>query len=235
MVISANFKTNKTREETKEYLNTLEQNLHPSTSSEIIVFPPTTALQHHIGRVEIGVQNSYPVERGAFTGEIGLEQLEEFGIRTILIGHSERREILKESQDEVAKKFQFFAEKSFKIIYCIGEPLEIRKEGREKLFHYLENQFRDIPLEYSNYTIAYEPIWAIGTGITPTMEEIEEVLKWIKEKTDRKVIYGGSVKVANIEEILRLPSCDGVLVGSASLEVTDFIKMINISEDISKS
>lgn len=232
MIVSANFKTFKTREETTKYLEILEQGIQ-STSSEVIVFPPATALQNHNGKVEIGVQNSFPVENGAFTGEIGYEQLSEFNIQTILIGHSERREILKESQDEVAKKFNFFANKDFKIIYCVGEPLQVRQQGREVLFQYLKSQFEDISLKYNNFIVAYEPVWAIGTGLTPTLEEIEEVLHWIKDLTKRAVIYGGSVKLANIENILKLNSCDGVLVGSASLNVEDFKNMVEIANKIS--
>ncbi len=233
MIISANFKTFKTRLETGEYLTQLEESLENS-SQEVLIFPPLTALQTHNGRVKVGTQNSYPIDSGAFTGEIGVEQLDEFNIKTILIGHSERREIIGESQKEVAEKFRFFAEKGFKIIYCIGEPLSIRESGKEALHNYLQSQFDDIDIDYENFAIAYEPIWAIGTGVTPTLEEIEDTLKWIKEFSNRSLLYGGSVKLNNTEEILELPSCDGILVGSASLKVNDFIQMIKIADSLEK-
>jgi len=233
LIISANFKTFKTRGETKEYLEKLEEGIS-STSSEVIVFPPLTALQKHSGRVTIGTQNSYPVENGAFTGEIGLEQLNEFDIKTILIGHSERREILGERQSDIAKKFQFFAERDFRIVYCIGEPLEVRKSTKEELYNYLKKQFEGIDLSYNNLVIAYEPIWAIGTGVTPTLEEIDETLSWIGDFSSKPILYGGSVKLGNIREILALNSCSGVLVGSASLNVDNFRKMIQIADEIEK-
>ena len=124
MIISANFKSFKTRKDTEIYLEKLDENISNS-SQEVIVFPPATALQNSLENVVVGTQNSYPAQNGAFTGEIGVEQLDEFGIKTILIGHSERREILGETQDEIAQKFKFFSDNRFQIVYCIGEPLNI--------------------------------------------------------------------------------------------------------------
>lgn len=231
MIISANFKSFKTRKDTEIYLEKLNSNISHS-SQEVIVFPPATALQNSLENIEVGTQNSYPAKNGAFTGEIGIEQLEEFGIKTILIGHSERREVLGETQEEIAKKFKFFSENNFRIIYCIGESLDIREDGEENLFKYLEGQFQGINLEYKNFAIAYEPIWAIGTGITPTLEQIEKTLKWIQDFTKQNILYGGSVKLANAKDILSLKYCDGILVGSASLNVDDFSKMVEIADRI---
>ena len=200
MIISANFKSFKTRKDTEIYLEKLDENISNS-SQEVIVFPPATALQNSLENVVVGTQNSYPAQNGAFTGEVGVEQLDEFGIKTILIGHSERREILGETQDEIAQKFKFFSDNRFQIVYCIGESLDIRESGDENLFKYLETQFKGIDLTYDNFSIAYEPIWAIGTGVTPTLEQIEKTLKWLKDFTDKNLLYGGSVKVQNTEEI----------------------------------
>jgi len=230
LIISANFKSFKTGSKTKEYIKQLEKNISNSIQ-DVIVFPPLTALQKS-SNITIGVQNSYPIQNGAFTGEIGIEQLDEFNIKTILIGHSERREILGETQDEISKKFEFFSQNDFQIIYCIGESLDIRKSKKDELFEFLKSQFQGINLNYHNLVIAYEPIWAIGTGITPTSQEIEETLNWLKNFTKQKVIYGGSVKLSNIKNILSLKSCDGVLVGSASLNVDDFSEMVKISDKI---
>jgi len=231
LIISANFKTYKNRKETKDYLMKLEENISKS-SQQIIIFPPITSLRESTENIIVGTQNCYPVQNGAFTGEIGLSQLDEFHIKTILIGHSERRTVLNENQIDISSKFDFFSKEDFKIIYCIGETLETRQKGETELFKFLESQFIGINLEYKNIIIAYEPIWAIGTGITPTPEEINSTLKWIKYFTKRDVIYGGSVKTSNIEDILSLEYCDGVLVGSASLNVDDFSEMIQIADNL---
>ncbi len=228
MIISANFKTFKTKKETENYLFDLNQNIK-DTPHRIIVFPPITALQKSLEFVKVGTQNSYPVKNGAFTGEIGLEQLNEFEINTILIGHSERREIIGETQEFIAKKFQFFKENNFEIIYCIGENLETRNKGQNNLFEFLKSQFNGIDLNYQKLIIAYEPIWAIGTGITPNIEQIDEILSWLHNFTKKPVIYGGSVKPTNAKNILQLKSCNGVLVGSASLDLNNFLKIIKIA------
>ena len=229
MIISANFKTFKTKKETENYLFHLNKNIK-DTPHRIFVFPPITALQKSLEFVKVGTQNSYPIKNGAFTGEIGLEQLNEFEINTILIGHSERREIIGETQDFISKKFQFFKENNFEIIYCIGENLETRNNGKDSLFDFLKSQFNEIDLNYKKLIIAYEPIWAIGTGVTPTTEQINETLNWIQNFTKKPVIYGGSVKPANVKNILQLKSCDGVLVGSASLDLNNFLEIIKIAD-----
>ncbi len=221
----ANFKTNHTRATTAQYIEELNKELE-GVDTKVLIFPPATALQKGVGKVEVGVQNAYFTKNGAFTGELGLEQLEEFGIKQILIGHSERREILGESQEFVAKKFEFFKNEGFEIIYCIGEPLEIRKKGEEALFEYLFAQFEGIDTSYNNFTVAYEPIWAIGTGVSATKEDIEVVHNRLKEQFNLPLLYGGSVKVGSIEEIASIDSVDGVLVGSASLDAKEFSKLI---------
>ncbi len=224
MIFAANFKTNHTRASTKAYLEQLNS-LIESDKDEFYLFPPQSALCKSLSSVTIGVQNAYPADNGAFTGEIGLEQLEEFEIDTILIGHSERRELLGESQEFIAKKFTFFKNRAFKIIYCIGEPLEVRKQGESEVFGYLSEQFDGIDINYNNLIIAYEPIWAIGTGVSATNEQIAATHKAIKRITNRPLLYGGSVNLTNIREILNTNNVDGVLVGSASLNVQDFFAL----------
>jgi triosephosphate isomerase len=121
MIYAANFKTNHTRASTKAYIDSLQEKLMwEEEEDRVIIFPPLTALDNFNTTFTVGTQNAYPCQNGAFTGEVGLEQLEEFNIKTILIGHSERREILGETQEQVAKKFAFFKEQGFEIIYCIG-------------------------------------------------------------------------------------------------------------------
>jgi len=227
MIYAANFKTNHTRASTRAYLETLAQKLGQKQEEDrVFVFPPATALDLFEGDFTLGAQNAYPAQNGAYTGEIGLEQLEEFKIKTILIGHSERREILGESQEKVAQKFHFFKEHGFEIIYCIGEPLEVREAGDEAVAAYLLAQFEGIDVAYEKLIVAYEPIWAIGTGRSATVEEIASTHAMLKSHMNKPLLYGGSVKPANIKEITAIDGVDGVLVGSASLDVESFSQMI---------
>lgn len=227
MIICANFKANKTRQETRAYMAVVESFVSANEISDtVIVFPPFTALDHDPRNVLIGVQNGYPAINGAFTGEIALEQLEEFGIKTILIGHSERRHVIGETQEQIAAKFRFFAEQGFVIVYCVGEPLNVREEGNEALMAYIAKQCEGIDLNYSDLIVAYEPVWAIGTGLTPSNEDIEIVHGALRAQTHAPLLYGGSVKVENAGAIMALENVDGVLVGSASLSANDFCEMI---------
>ena len=228
MIFAANFKTNHTRATTKTYITALNEKLKAKNPDDsVYIFPPATALDAYETPCTIGAQNAYPAKNGAFTGEIGLEQLDEFGIRTILIGHSERREILGESQEKVAEKFAFFKAEGFEIIYCIGEPLEIREQGEDAVIAYLLSQFEGIDTAYEKLIIAYEPIWAIGTGRSATVAEIATTHKALREATgNTPLLYGGSVKPANIREITAIDNVDGVLVGSASLDVESFASMV---------
>ncbi|BAF73142.1 triose-phosphate isomerase [Sulfurovum sp. NBC37-1] len=227
MIFAANFKMNHTRASTKAYLDALNQKLASKRSEDrVFVFPPSTALDHYDGDFTIGAQNAYLEKNGAFTGEIGLDQLDEFAIKTILIGHSERRDILGEDQAFVAEKFSYFKSQGFEIIYCIGEALEVREAGEEAVMVHLLSQFEGIDLSYEKMIVAYEPIWAIGTGHSATTEAIASTHAALKQHFDRPLLYGGSVKPANIKEITAIESVDGVLVGSASLEVESFTQMI---------
>jgi len=227
VIFAANFKMNHTRATTKAYLDVLAYKLVSKRSEDrVFVFPPATALDQYEGDFTIGTQNAYMAQNGAYTGEIGLEQLEEFGIRTILIGHSERRDVLGESQALVSKKFSYFKEQGFEIIYCIGEALTVREEGTEAVMAHLLSQFEGIDLSYEKLIIAYEPIWAIGTGRSATTEEISSTHTALKQHCDRPLLYGGSVKPANIKEIIGIDGVDGALVGSASLDVESFSEMI---------
>jgi len=227
MIYAANFKTNHTRATTKSYMEILQGALvNKRAGDRVFIFPPATALDRYEAELTLGVQNAYPTQNGAFTGEIGLEQLEEFGIKTLLIGHSERREYLQEDQETVAKKYAFFQAHGFEIIYCIGEPLEVREAGDNAVAEYLSAQFEGTDLTYEKLIVAYEPIWAIGTGRSATTEEIASTHKMLKSHMDRPLLYGGSVKLENIKEIISIEGVDGVLVGSASLDAENFAKMI---------
>ena len=227
MIFAANFKTNHTRATTQRYIALLNEKLSAKKPEDsVYIFPPATALDAYEGDFTVGVQNAYPTQNGAYTGEIGVEQLEEFGIKTVLIGHSERREHLGESQQIVAEKFAFFKEQGYEIIYCIGEPLEIREQGDEAVMEYLLAQFDGIDISYNNLIVAYEPIWAIGTGRSATVEEIASTHTSLKQTVQKPLLYGGSVKLDNIKEIIDIRGVDGVLVGSASLDADNFVEMI---------
>ncbi|WP_455756843.1 triose-phosphate isomerase [Sulfurimonas sp.] len=233
MIIAANLKTNFTRKQTTEYIDELESYISKNnTTQDVLVFPATSSLNPHEGKVIVGAQNAYATNNGAFTGEIGLDHLNEFGIKTILIGHSERRHVLGESQQQLVKKFNFYKELGFKIVYCVGEPLEKREAGKGEMMNYISAQYEGIDTSYENLIIAYEPVWAIGTGLTPTLEDIQTIHTDLKEKSTAPLLYGGSVKVTNAKEVLALNNVDGILVGSAALNAQHFCSMIQFAEDI---
>jgi triosephosphate isomerase (TIM) len=237
MIIASNFKTNYTRSSAKAFVQAI-QTFVSNTKSEqqVRIFAPFTALDRfdEVASLKVGAQNFYPVQNGSYTGEIGFEQLEEFGIQTVLIGHSERRHILKESQNLSAQKYDFAKARESEIIYCIGEPSEIRVQGIDAVMSYLWEQFEGIDINYDKLIIAYEPVWAIGTGLTASIEDIEEVLTRLREKLSTPLLYGGSVKVENIETILHVNACDGVLVGTASWNENAFCEMIRIADNVKK-
>lgn len=234
-IIASNFKTNHTRKSTTLFVNEVNNFLEKNKiSNEVYIFPTLTSLDHFetVPNLMIGVQNAYPTTSGSFTGEIGAFQLNEFEIKTILIGHSERRHILGETQETITKKYEFYKNLGYKIIYCIGEPLEIKKQGIEKTLEYIYEQFIGIDVNYSNLILAYEPVWAIGTGVTATIDDIKNVHNAIKQKINKPLLYGGSVKVENVREICQIENVDGALIGTASWKVEDFIEILENTKDL---
>ncbi len=227
MIFAANFKMNHTRVSTYNYVHDLRERIvQNGVKHDVYVFPPASALMGHHRPITIGAQNAYPAMQGAYTGEVGMEQLDEFGITTLLIGHSERRMILGESQEDTAEKYTFFKERNYEIIYCIGEPIEVREAGDAAVEAYVLEQLEGIDIHYGRLVVAYEPIWAIGTGRTASREEIASTHKMLRQYIKAPLLYGGSVKAANIEEIAAVENVDGVLVGGASLEVDSFFEMM---------
>ena len=234
-IIASNFKTNHTRKSTASFVSEVNDYLvKNSLKNEVYVFPTATSLDSFdtVSNFSIGAQNAYSVNSGSFTGEIGTVHLDEFGIKTILIGHSERRHILGETQAQIATKYEFYKNLGYKIIYCIGEPLVVNKFGLKKTLEYIYDQFVGIDTNYENLILAYEPVWAIGTGVTATTEDIENVHNAIKAKIDKPLLYGGSVKVDNVREICQIPNVDGALIGTASWKVEDFIKILENTKDL---
>ena len=220
----ANLKCNHTRASFKEYAQILDANL--SANDDVTVFPPFSALDLAAHKFKLGAQNFYPCESGAHTGEIGKAMLDEFGVKSVLIGHSERRE-LGEGEELLRAKFDFAAKAGWQIVYCIGENLSVNEAGGTKEF--LAEQLKNIDLGYERLLIAYEPIWAIGTGKSASAEQIEEILNFICEQTSAPLLYGGSVNAANIGGIARIKNCDGVLVGTASWDAPGFLELISAS------
>jgi len=220
----ANLKCNHTRASFAKYAEILDANL--SANDDVTVFPPFSALDLAAHKFKLGAQNFYPCESGAHTGEIGKAMLDEFGVKSVLIGHSERRE-LGESEELLRAKFDFAVKAGWQIVYCIGENLSVNEAGRTKEF--LAEQLKNIDLGYERLLIAYEPIWAIGTGKSASAEQIEEILNFIREQTSAPLLYGGSVNAANIGGIARIKNCDGVLVGTASWDAPGFLELISAS------
>lgn len=225
LIFAANFKTNHTRSSTTEYLKKFDSFLE-ERSEKGYIFPPATALTESVSNITVGTQNAYPARNGSFTGEIGLEQLEEFGCKTVLIGHSERRHVMEESLKQIKEKYAFYKSEGYEIFFCVGEPLEVKEQGTQAVMDYIAEQFDDIDLTYDKLVIAYEPVWAIGTGKSATTEDISDIHARIKKLSDKPLLYGGSVKTANIKEIAKIDNVDGVLVGTASWNVDDFCAMI---------
>lgn len=191
-----------------------------------------TKLMSQETNIKIGAQNMYYEENGAFTGEVSGEMLKSVDIHTVLIGHSERRQIFNETDEIINKKLIKTQEIGLEAIFCIGETLEENEQGRTKevlerqIIKGLEN------VNINNIIIAYEPVWAIGTGKVCDASNADDICKYIKDlikvkyEKDLPVIYGGSVKNDNSKEILNKENIDGVLVGGASLNVEDFFEII---------
>ena len=233
MIIAANFKTNLTRKETNKYLIKVESFVSSKNiTQEVLVFPAMSSLDVNDTSIVVGAQNAYATKNGAFTGEIGLVHLEEFAIKTILIGHSERRHVLGETQEELVTKFNYYKDLGFKIVYCVGEPLEKREAGKSEMMEYISSQYKGIDTEYENLIIAYEPVWAIGTGLTPTLQDIQDIHTELKTKSTAPLLYGGSVKVTNAKDVLALNNVDGILVGSAALYAEHFCSMIEFAQEL---
>lgn len=221
MIFAANLKCNHTRAGFKSYANTLNKALE-NKNDEIFVFPPSTAFLKEELNFTQGAQNFYPCLNGAFTGELGKEHLDEFGIRCVLIGHSERRSLGDEAL--IKTKFDFAKEQGYTIFFCIGEDLETKNSGNSRDF--LKKQLEFIDLSYQKLIIAYEPIYSIGTGVSADEKDISEILESLNALTKARLLYGGSVNESNIQKILNIKHCSGVLVGSFALKVENFIKLI---------
>lgn len=221
MIYAANLKCNHNRASFALYAKKLNEFLQKQ-NNEIFVFPPSVALYQGSLHFTQGAQNFYPCINGAFTGELGKEHLDEFGINCVLIGHSERR--ILENEALIKQKFDFAIKQNYTIFLCVGEDFQTKNSGKSKEF--LQNQLKDLNLNYEKLIVAYEPIYSIGTGESADLKDIEEILSFLSTLTRARLLYGGSVSEKNIKEISTIKHCSGVLIGSAALKVENFITMI---------
>jgi len=238
--IAANWKMNKTAEETEAFINSFLPMVKDVTDVDILLAPPFTSLSAAAkllkgSNVILASQNMHFEENGAYTGEISAEMLRSAGCTCVIIGHSERRQYFLETDEIVNKKIKTARKHGFDVILCIGESLEEREANKtfEVLDTQLSGSLNDIPLE--GVTIAYEPIWAIGTGKTATKEQANEahanIREWLRKNKEGanevRIQYGGSVKPDNIEDLMSEPEVDGALVGGAALKPDSFAGIVN--------
>lgn len=207
------------------------------TNKEVIVCPTYPFLEYYDGIVPVGAQNVSTNDNGAYTGEVSSHQLKSLNIPYCIVGHSERREYNKETDEEINLKMKKLLDNNIIPILCIGEKLEERQNNLTEtvIKNELTGDLKDLSPELvEKIIIAYEPIWAIGTGLTPTLEEIDESMKFIKEYvtstynvSKTTILYGGSVSDKNIDELNTVESIDGYLIGGASSKPVSFQYIIN--------
>ena len=241
-IIAGNWKMNKTRDEALQFVYAVSEKLPHIDEVDSVVCAPFPLLRTLCKRqgdnLRVGAQNMHYADNGAYTGEISADMLTTLGVAYVIVGHSERRAMFNETDETVNLKVKKAFEKGLIPILCVGETLEQREKGQEKqvVKAQLEKNLEGLNKnDIEHLVIAYEPIWAIGTGRTASAEQAEEMCAYVREvvkdlygqAADKmRVQYGGSVKVDNIKEILSMPNIDGALVGGASLKADDFVKLV---------
>lgn len=244
IIIAGNWKMNKTNKEAVEMLTELKEIVKGIDSVGIVIGAPFTALSDAVkavagSNIKIAAENVYPKESGAYTGEVSPVMLKEIGVEYVILGHSERREYFKESDEFINEKVKCVLAHGMTPILCIGEKLEDREAGRTNDVNKTQINGGLAGLtaeEAKKVVIAYEPVWAIGTGKTATPEIAEETHKAIREELARMfgeevaneitIQYGGSMKPENAQELLAQADIDGGLIGGASLKAQDFSKIV---------
>lgn len=244
-LIAANWKMNKVIKEAVSFVNDFKNLIDNAKNVEIVIFPSFTLLYEMKKMLEntelkLGAQNMHYEDKGAFTGEISPLMLKDAGCEYVILGHSERRQYFNENDKLINKKIKSTLKHGLKPILCIGETLEQRNNNetmeiiKTQLITCLENVEEN---EIKNMVIAYEPVWAIGTGNNATQEQAEEVHRYIrglllklyneKSSNNVRIIYGGSVNGKNIKELMKMKNVNGALVGSASLDAKSFAEICN--------
>jgi triosephosphate isomerase len=251
-IAAGNWKMNNTLEEGKQLiadiLNGLEANPPKQDANELLVIfgTPFITLKDAAdmlngnNQIQIAAQNCYSEEKGAYTGETSVEMIKSTGATCVIIGHSERREYFKESYEMLSKKVDLTLKHGLTPIFCCGEKLEVREDGEH--FNLVKEQiesslFHLDASEFGKIVIAYEPVWAIGTGVTASPQQAQEMHKFIRETIaakygevvaeDTSILYGGSVNAKTATELFNQNDVDGGLVGGASLKADDFVTIIN--------
>jgi triosephosphate isomerase len=247
LIIAGNWKMNKTVAEALDLVKDLLRELANVKEVDIVVCPPYTALSDVSkailnSNIRLGAQNMSEHNFGAYTGEIAAGMLKEFSVRYVILGHSERRQYQRETDELIAKRAQVAHAASLKPIVCVGESLAEREGGQTQKV--LENQVRGslaglTKAQMEETIVAYEPVWAIGTGKTATAAQAQEAHVFIRSRLAKmfdetvarrvRIQYGGSVKAGNTRELMGLPDVDGALVGGASLEARSFADIVKNS------
>jgi triosephosphate isomerase (TIM) len=241
--IAGNWKMNKTIAEAEAYIQALLPKVGAVGDVEIVICPPFTALQAMVdsargSSVQVYAQTMHEADSGAFTGEVSPAMLSEIDVQGVILGHSERREYYNETDRALQQKVPKALETGLVPILCVGETEEERERGdtERKLRHQVQEGLEKVARDrLADVVIAYEPIWAIGTGLTATPDQAQEAIAFVRalvEDQDKaagaavRILYGGSLKPDNAPEILALPDVDGALVGGASLEADSFATIV---------
>ncbi|MEY2534394.1 MAG: triosephosphate isomerase [bacterium] len=250
--IAGNWKMHKTIAEAEQYLQALLPRVSTADGVEVAVCTPFTALQASVestrgSRVEVYAQNMHQAPEGPFTGEVSAPMLAELDVQGVVLGHSERRHNFNETDRALSDKVAAALGAGLRPILCVGETEEERERGdtERKLRHQVQAGLEKLPNEHLGaIVIAYEPIWAIGTGLTATADQAQEAIAFVRalvadrdrEQAERtRILYGGSVKPDNAAELLALPDVDGALVGGASLEVESFAGIVDAAARVVRS
>jgi triosephosphate isomerase len=239
--LAANWKMHKTVAEAAEFVDALLPRI-AATQHDVVICPPFTALTAVVERrygtaLKVAAQNMHEEESGAFTGEVSAQMLVELDVEAVVLGHSERRQYFNETDEVLARKVPAALAAGLEPILCIGESEEARdaEQTDAVLVQQLRADLADVaPERIADVVIAYEPIWAIGTGRTATPEQAQETIAFIRDSLRMqgadadsvRILYGGSVKPANAAELLAQPDIDGALVGGASLDPEDFAAIV---------
>lgn len=245
-IVAGNWKMNKTLDETKKLIKELKKNLKKTTlkNTRVLIAPTFVNLRTAVKRtkktsIEVMAQNMHQAESGAFTGEISGDMLSNIGVKTVILGHSERREYFNETDEILTEKVNTALKNKLEVVFCFGEKLEDRKA--ENHFKIVEDQLKNALFHldkhaFKNIILAYEPVWAIGTGVTATADQAQEIHAFVRELLVKKydkntaenvsILYGGSVKPTNAKELFSKQDVDGGLIGGAALKATDFIDII---------
>ena len=243
-IVAGNWKMNNDLSQTEALINAIKKQVKTS-DAEVMIAPTFTNLWQAFQStkdydVEVIAQNMHFAENGAYTGEVSASMLKSIGVNTVILGHSERRAYFNETDETLAKKVDTALENEMRVIFCFGEELADRKSGKEETV--VENQIKNalFHLEadaFKQIVLAYEPVWAIGTGETATPEQAQDMHAFIRKTLAAKygaevadsvsILYGGSVKPNNAQEIFSKPDVDGGLIGGASLKAEDFFAIVN--------